>query len=248
MPATINGQAGAFLQPIAMGKTESGSYTTYVWEGTKQSILGQIAVVDALGGTWDYQDSPTLAKCRLTARIPLNVVSGDPTTDVVDDWEYFSHDSEVDILKADIASVNSITDTDKSLIRKAIQAPPGGPSPAVSSGSASDIYLLMLTGVREMRISQPILRHTKTVTRAYQVKAARTNVKKIISTANIGTLEGIPAAVLFQLPTDVSTRDGLVYGWYKKEPSVRLAARQKIRIEQEWEYGLWSTLLYGAAI
>jgi hypothetical protein len=93
------------------------------------------------------------------------------------------------------------------------------------------------------------VRHTQTVSSNYTVKAALTNVGRIISTGSFISLEGVPSDILFNLPTFSSSRaPDLVYAWLKRFPIVRTGARQKVQIEQEWEYGLWPPLIYGSLL
>jgi hypothetical protein len=86
------------------------------------------------------------------------------------------------------------------------------------------------------------------------VPASLTNVKRIITSANLVALEGIPNDVLFTIPFETfipgpSKGDQYrAYGWLKKVPTIRAGARRKSSIEQEWVYGLYSTLLYGPPI
>jgi hypothetical protein len=80
------------------------------------------------------------------------------------------------------------------------------------------------------------------------LKDALTNVGKVISAANLQSLENVPGVLLFNLPTNSSpTRaDGLTlsYGWFKRAPTITQVSGAKWELVQEWQYGLWSTDLY----
>lgn len=241
----INGIKGAYPQPLRYGKDQNGSYTLVPYEGTKAEVLSLISSIELLKGTWEFEDSYSGAKCKINARFPVNTVSGQQEQPI-DQWEFFAAKVEKDLLETDNAAINAISSADKREIRRSIAA---SDSPtAFGSQAAVDVYNLMLDGVRARIQFAPSLKHTQTVSQNWTVKASLTNVGRIISTASITTLEAIPSAILFNLPSDTTTKSGVSYGWFKMHPTVRVAANQKISIEQEWIYGLWSTTLYGSVI
>jgi hypothetical protein len=180
-------------------------------------------------------------------------VAGGATEVPVDSWEFFANHCEKDVLEADNSPVDSISLANKTRIRNFILNPSGPDGYVVTEDSFEDdgtetlpfdLYKQMQAGVRSIVVNAPTLRHTQTVSNVYTVKATLTNVGKIISSATLTILEDLPFGVLFNLPTDVSTRYKQHYGWMKVHPTVRCAARFKMQIEQEWQYGLWSELLY----
>jgi len=234
----ITGKKGAYQQPQRLGLSESGGYAILTWEGTRNEVLANVPGIEAMGGLWDYEDSFSGAKCRLVGRFAVQPGQEEVP---VNTWEFFAGEIEKDILESDVAVVNGISEDEKRKIRDAIQNPTPGQSPSLINTNAINLYLLMLTGVRSVRVPTPTLRHTQTVSNNWTVPAARTNVGKIILTANMGALEAIPNDILFSLPSLTSTRTGLTYGWLKLDPTVRTAARQRTQIEQEWRYGLWPT-------
>jgi hypothetical protein len=243
----ITGVKGAYQQPQRLGFAESGEYAILTWEGTRNEVLANIPGITAMGGFWDFEDSFSGAKCKLTGRFAA--LPGQQEIPI-DTWEFFAGEAEKDILEADNAAVNGISDDEKRKIRDAIQNPVPGQSPSLVNANAINLYLLMLSGVRSVRVVTPTLRHTQTVSNNWTIPASRANVGRIISTASMVSLEAIPSDILFGLPNFVSTRTGLTYGWLKLDPTIRSAARQKTQIEQEWRYGLWATTppLYQAVL
>ena len=235
---TITGQTGAHEQPQRYGWDESGPYLVRTWHGTRAEIVAQYVICIAAGATGEVKQG--IGTDILEARYSEPTTGpGSPET-VINTWEFFANVIEKDVLQADLATINAISDADRNTIQKWTD-PDNEPS---LSGTAQTVYRLMSKGVKSVRVNQPVLRHTQTVGDSYSVKASLTNVGKVYTTAQLQSAEDLPSDVLFNLPSDTSNHTGMVYGWLKMHPTVRLAARQKTQIEQEWEYGLYSTTLY----
>lgn len=260
----INGTSGAYEQPQSFGWDSMGPHCIRTWRGTAAAIATQYGICLTGGAQADIQKG--LGTDTLTARYPLSVAGSNGTIDApVDVWEFFSSHAEKDILEADLAVINGISDLNKQILRSLVQTPPSAdgngtyaPDPDGggyfdddgSRAAAESIYALMQSGVKAVRVMAPVMRHTQTVSNLYTVKAALTNVGKILSTTTLISFESIPTSVLFNLPTNTSTRTSpvLSYGWMKMYPTIRMAARMRMQIELEYEYGLWSNVLYGAPI
>jgi hypothetical protein len=127
---------------------------------------------------------------------------------------------------------------------------------ATNAAQAVIVYNLMMRGVTSHPVEQPILRRTMITSQHYAVALALVNVRKIISTASLISLENISSESLFYnpgngqllLPNDVSTYPNLAYGWYKGFPTVQEIALLKYSIVQEWKYGLWTTLVWNTPL
>jgi len=242
----INGASGAHAQPIEYGLDDNGQFTIRRYRGTRSQIATQYSVCVAAGAHCTVKQG--IGVDELEARYSHSPDGSGNTDDLVDDWEFFANVVEKDILEADIAAVSGISEEEKAKIRNAIQNPPEDSSPALTDEDAIDIYQLMLKGQRSIRVNAPVLRHTLTVSNSYTIKAALTNVGKVISSATLASQESLPVDVLFNLPNDISTDSLLQYGWFKMHPTIRMSARQRAQIEQQWEYGLWPIVVYGAAL
>jgi hypothetical protein len=241
---TKNGQKGPHLQPVNYGLTESGRFANWTWQGERSVIQQLIPGVEALGGVWTLQESFTGGADTLVAKFA--VVPGE-TEVPVSEWELFAAMSEKDILEADNPAINSLSRTEKRDIEHALD---NDTEPTLDQNAdiVYEVYDLMLSKFRSVIVAQPILRHTQTVSRNYQIPSSFSNLKRIISTSTLGSTEDIPSNILSQLPLELSFNNKLVYGWYKLHPTVRVAARRRVQIEQEWHYGLWSRLIYGDAL
>lgn len=234
----INGVKGAYLQPTRYGRDESGLYTIFVWEGTKNEVLSNVPAIESVGGLWEMEESFTQAKCRLTGRFPTNPNQQEQT---VDTWELFSNTVEKDLLESDIAFISTMDQDVKRIIREAIDNPQPGKSPALTNSSQIDLYLLMLSGVKAVEVDQPVLRHTVTASNVYQVPNSLTNVGRILTTARLKNDEAIRADIAINLPNVASSDSRRTYGWRKCYPQIRGSAFQRTVVEQEWKYGLWVT-------
>ena len=243
----INGTSGAYEQPQKFGVDSSGPYCIRTWKGTAAEIATQYNACLAFGALASIESGFGTHTCTARYALTPTGAGGGGGEVPIDSWEFFASHVEKDVLEADVSAINAISADDKRTIRDAIMNPTPGMSPALS-GDALSLYLLMLTGVKAIRVNAPMLRHTQSVSFQYTVKAALTNVGKILSTSTLATFESIPTSVLFNMPTDTSTRDGLSYGWYKMHPTIRVGAKQKMQIELEYEYGLWADLLYGSPL
>jgi hypothetical protein len=254
-PPTINGTSGAYEQPQRFGADSSGPYCIRTWKGTAAAIADQYNLCIAGGAQAEVQAG--IGVHTVTARYAM-VIGGTGAGEVpINSWQFFASASEKDALEADKGPIDAISVANKDRIRWFLANPPRQNEGAVTvdcfedDGTDTlpfDLYRQMQTGVKSVRVNAPILRHTQTVSTLYTVKAALTNVGKILTSNKLYLDETIPLGVLFTLPSDVSTRYKLFYGWFKMHPSVHDAARQKMQIEQEWEYGLWSELLYGPPV
>lgn len=231
------------------GWNSSGPYTVRTWQGTRAAIATQYATVLTTTAVAEVRQGIGCDTLEATYS-EASSGGGNPATDITDNWEFSAGVVEKDLLEADISVINNLTAAELTALRHVITNPPQTPAeePALGAG-ANSVYLLIRNGVRSVRTNAPKLRHTLTVGSAYAVKASMAKVGLILTTTTLQNDEMLPGDILFSLPslTYGGTR-ALVYGWFKMHPTIRVAARQKTQIEQEWEYGLWSTVLYGSAV
>lgn len=166
-------------------------------------------------------------------------------------WELLASVVEIDILDSDVQAVAALTKNEVTGIRQGLLSPDDADQPALV-GTAETLYKLMQSGLRNIRVNIPTLKVSKLVSGSYPVKAALTNVGRIISPTTLSIQESIPGTILFNLPaftpSTAKANLGFTYAWYKKFPSVQQSGGNKWNVSQEWEYGLWPTLIYGAAL
>jgi hypothetical protein len=163
-------------------------------------------------------------------------------------WEVFGGGGEIDILEADVTACNALSDEERRTIREAINSPVEGQSPALTTSEAIGVYKVMLSGVRSFRVNVPSLRVSKVVSGNYGVVASLTNVGRVISTGTLRIQEAVPNTLLVNLPAYTSGKTDFGYGWYKNHPTVQQVGGNKYNVNQQWDFGIWPTLLYGAIL
>jgi hypothetical protein len=214
-------------------------------DGPKLAVRALLNQLAGLGYAFTYK-SDQGPKAAITVQT-VGVASAGETENPTLAWEYFAGVAEIDVLEADIANVNSITSTaDKKILRDAINGTV--PEDSGLTGNANTLFELIKGGLRNFRVNIPTLRVSKLVSGGYPVKASLTNVGRIITTNTLTIQENIPGTLLFNLPSYTSSKSGYVYAWYKKFPNVQQSGGNRWNVSQEWEYGLWTTFMYGSAL
>lgn len=220
----------------------SGDETVWEIEGPKETVLPLLQELRNAGyaGTYIEDKSPV---ARVQYQVPQidDPGSGEPPPEVpIPVWEMFSNAVEIDILEAN-GIFQQMTDEDRRKIREAINNPQEGRSPAVT-GAALEVYLLMLKGVRSVRVNQVTLRLSRSVSSAFAVWNSILNNNFVYTSATLRSVEGVPTNIF--LPA--SSNDGeFVTGWLKKFPGIQTTGFNKIQLTQEWEFGKWSVFVYG---
>lgn len=257
----ILGQSGVIEQPKrysgGVGKPQSLIRT---WRGPKLAIRQLVAFVNTLG-VWSLEENGPNGTLVLEMTGTLGA-DGTPTEVPLDQWELVPGAVEKDLLEADNAVINGLTDMEKRAIRDAVANPDkfltSDPSFAVNP-NAMETYRLMLKGMRAIRLFAHVLKHTRTVSNNYAVQASNTNVGNILKNATVIANEGIPAGFLISLAGPPYNSVSLSaaaplgfpiydYGWFKHPPTLSISAGSKLQISQEWEFGLWAVLAYGNPI
>ncbi|HEV2210859.1 MAG TPA: hypothetical protein VG167_18960 [Verrucomicrobiae bacterium] len=262
MAGPITGTKGAYQQPSMWGRNEQGNYTVQEFHGTKQEIANLASLFSNIEGLV-YEVKEGYGRHSLNIRIPFSVNGIDPRTDKIDNWELFAQHVEKDLLESAVenpGTVGTLTSQQIQKIRSYLFEPPDGKT--ISFPQAADlkldgpddgsialsIYQLMQQGVRNFPVEAPSLRHTIITSNQYAVPASLLNVRKVISSSSLSYLELLPSALLFSIPFETSPNPALTYGWYKTFPTVQQLALLKWSITLEYQYGLWSTLLWGQAL
>lgn len=252
MPNVINGVAGGYQQPLIYGVTESGPYLIVTYQGTRAEVASLQNFVIGLGGTFEIQESFSGAADKLVARYPYNTGQAEIP---VDDWEIFANSVPKDILESDLPVITRLSDDDKKLIIKYVENSDLNVSPALSTSEAIDLFLEMKAGLRDVEISQPTIRWTRTVSKNYPLGVVLPTIipnRAIMSTSSmIGNLP-IPQQVQDQMPnySNPVYADGRIrfYGWKKEHATIRVGLHQKTQLVQEWVYGLWAGVAYGPPV
>ena len=251
---TINGGTME-EQPIERGwEKKRGFFTVRKWRGTEAAA---VTLRDSLisSGAYNSVSMREGPVWEVEARADADVDDNnepDPDDSPVDTWEMSANRVEKDLLSADIAAVNDLDTVDLQVLRAYAN---GDTTYAyddfawIGAGSSNPagLYKMLKAGVKSVAVLQPVIRHTTTVSDSYVIASALTNVGSILRTSTLIASEAIPASILNNLPADATrTMDGITYtyGWYKGCPTITDTIDGKVQLQQEWEYGLWTPVLY----
>ncbi len=247
------GRPGAIEQPIHYAyDARTGFVTTRTWRGNYNRLVSLLPYLQQNG--WSFEmSSSTGANYTLTATIGYSWANSGINDNPIDVWEFVSNKVEKDLLSSDIAIVNALSSSDIKTIKAGLDSnpitPPTDSSITALSAGAQTVYKLLFNNVTSTIVFAPTVRHTQTVSNVYAVAAALANIGRIFSTVTLDAL--VPDTVAFNLPADASiTKLGLnlAYGFMKDYPNVTPSAYNKTQITQDYQYGLWSTDLYGALL
>lgn len=198
---------------------------------------------------------------ELEARIAQDIRSGGGGTaeQPVDTWELFPNISEKDVLLSTNAAISGIVSQDLMLLREILdgkvdltQYETASPAfVAAGSGNPLGVFAHIVAGLKSTILYQPILRHTRTVSRAYEIPASVAGAGQVFSSARVVSDNGVPAGIANQMQVSAysnRTVSGytlqLYLGWLKVYPTVQMAAYGKTQIVSEWQWGEWSTMFY----
>ena len=255
MSKIVVGTQTAIEQPQVYGyQVGRGYYTRRRWRVTSATDVDALTVqLLALGYSYDVSTSQDGAIFEVDARLESEPTNPAPEATILSEtWERDTQVTEKDILESDVLKIGALTQSEKQIIKHQLaQQNPTFVSAGLST-DAQEVYRLMLTGVKSVRVYSPVILRTRLAANNYAVKVADTNVGKRLSTAQMTSFENAPPTILFNLPTNTKVRGdsatiGLEYGFLKKPARVLQQGDGRWQIVQEYDYDLWSTLLYAAA-
>ena len=240
-------------QPLVLCKTrrgsnrQSGPFTEYIYEGDHDSIYGLSAEIDTEGKADDWQIDHDGNKYQLKARYSDNQ-SGTGNETPVD--EVRLHGNRVMQPIYDHPKYAAVTAEEKRTIRNAIQNPTPGDDPEDDlSVLGFELYNLLLLGVAHFIVYQPILVRVRIASATFdfthETNTAYEKVGRIIKPASISADAALGDNAYFGLPAAGDDIAGKAWGWLKHYPEYTQAAGNKGVLTQEWEFGLWSTAIYG---
>jgi hypothetical protein len=126
--------------------------------------------------------------------------------------------------------------------------------PSADYQTAKAMYYAMKNGFDTFPQEATTVRHSLVTSSQWPQQAAYNNVGRIISTASMYSIEGVPVNIFFEVPATpvpgvfLVTPGDLVYGWKKIRPDVTRLNKWKWRIQQNYQFGLWPTQFFGLAI
>lgn len=200
-------------------------------------------------------------------------------------WAMHYDECEKSILHAGVAYVpwiTQLTQTQINILEKALSDPPTGslsdlyPQFNTATGSSgmapptfSSSYLpytvtagdvvwnMSLKGIRDIPISQPVLRYSATVGSAFTLTSYTSNLFATYSPSTLVSAWSIPSNwsavinAISNLYTNPSTSDTygipFYYGWQKKPPTMDQQG-SIINIQQEYKFGLYPQNIFGSVL
>ena len=99
-------------------------------------------------------------------------------------------------------------------------------------------------GVDSFVVHQPIVRQTQIVSSSYPRSAVSDNVGKILTRAQMSSLEAAPDGVLDDKTVPAGLASTARYGYHKTDPTITQQANNRWNITTEWEAGFWAKFLY----
>jgi hypothetical protein len=223
------------------------------WRGPKAALKDLIKQVSG----WQWSLTGSGPNQELEAHIP-QLPTGNPDSEVPTDiWQLLPGEIEKDILEANIAVSNALTIADKEKLRNAIKDNVHVSATSFTAGAQSagveELQELMFEGVKSIETSLPVLQLTRITSSSYTVLFSQEHCDTILSTATLYNDEAVPTNFLIAFdvaPYNVtaSVRSRLHYGWFKKRPTLTTMSGGRVQIVQNFKFGLWPTLLYGAPI
>jgi hypothetical protein len=240
--------------PIEQGreytyKLGGGHSQRQVWKVTDQADVATLVSALAISGySYSVQYDGQIATVEGT--LDYNLGGAPTTTPLTTIWERDIKIVSEDILKSDLAIIGGISSANKKTIQEKLKTPED-PSATGLTSDALTIYTLMFNGVTSRIVYQPMIRRTKLCANSYAAAESDTNMGKILTAAQMSSLEGAPGGLLFALPasgtnvvrSDIST----ITGYLKVPCRVQQQGDGRWQITQEWDYGVWAAALYTAA-
>ena len=256
MSNVVVGTQAVIQQAGSYGYTKGkGGYTKVKYSVTNPAeVAGLLYQLLAFGYSYDVTPGADGAYTIVEASADTNVSPSNPagetktTEPLAETWERDSVSTEKDILQSNLEDINSILPYKKLLIQKCIDDKTDMDG-SLTSNAEKAVYNLMADGVKSVRVFSPVVRRTRLTSSTYQVVVSDRNMGKILSTAQMTTLEEAPDSVLFELPETESQNAPTLgverrSGWFKKPARVNQQGDGRWQIVQEYEFDYWSKYLY----
>lgn len=238
---TSQGNQSAVLVRVSTGfNKQSGKFIQKRWEGTENAIAAVEAEV-ALAADDYTKDPEGGARWSLTARFGSFTEEGTEETPVTEERLRFN-----DIQKSIYAhpTFSGLSQEQLEAVRRAVDDNNGA---AFSVTLQQTLYDLVISGIDSFHVYQPTVIVTDTASENYAWDIGFSDYGKIFTTTSMIADAELGAGWKANLPNDTGAPSGFIYGWLKKPPEIVSVAGNKTQLVQEYEYGLWSDVLYDEA-
>jgi hypothetical protein len=222
------------------------------WKVTDSADVATL-VSALISGGYSYALQYDGQICTVEGTLDYGSGFGSPTTTPLTTiWERDIRIHEKDLLASNNSLVanGSVTEAHKKTILESLGLNVAPAATGLTS-NALTVYTLMFNGVKSVLVYQPVIRRSKLCANSYATAESDTNMGKILTSAQMTSLEGAPGGLLYSLPASsapsIRTDLNLMLGYLKMPARVQQQGDGRWQITQEWDYGEWSTYLYTAA-
>jgi hypothetical protein len=240
MSVSQGNQAATLVRVSSGNDPQSGKFIQKYWRGTFDAINAVEA--ELIPQNVYYTKDPEGGDVwGLTARFSSVTEEGTEEVPVSEERLRFNFVQKSIYLHPDFAGLGS----------EKIQAVRS----AVDSGAETlfidivqdTLYNLVLNGVDSWTIYQPTVIVTDTASAGFAWNIGFDDYGMIFSTVNMIADADLNSGWANNLPTGGTPPSGFIYGWLKKPPEIVTVAGNKTQLVQEYEFGLWSDVLYDQA-
>lgn len=236
---------------------------TKTYYGTSASVAYSASVFYAYG--WQVKvtsGNPWVMEANLNLELGSDGIT--PVTDtgsfVTINWSYHYKTTEKEILHVGnnvISWLNQVTPAERQILENHAANPSATGDVAwtasLSSSASMVIWNMMQSGFKTVPVVTPILRKSMTVPSTFNLTSFNSNLNHYYSKANLSTAIGIPTNWYNIMPQDTdpsaSFTSGITYyyGWLKNPPTQDQNG-STITIQQDFEYGLYPSNIYGSRL
>jgi hypothetical protein len=237
-----------------------GPYSVETWRGGEDAIRAKASELANIGWSYDCVEGPGDPPIwTLEARSSDTTGGGGGGgVEVTETWEVAPNKVAKPLLQADCTLIKGLSEKQIGYIQKYINNPELVKDGIIWTGTAPEqaasakVYAMLRCGVEHYNVFQPVLRHTWVVPTNANPAFAFTNSGKLLTTAQLYSVENLPSNFLLPLAEiatlfgTVTRTDGvaLAWRWYKNMPTLRMSTNGRKEVVGEWEFGLWSTDIY----
>lgn len=257
MSKIVLGTPGAIEQPKSFGYNQQrGFFTRRKWKCTNEASALAL-IPQLLNGGYSYTVTEG-AVFEVEAELAAVDQGGGTDPEVpLDTWELLPNETQKDLLESDHPTITGLSANEKEGLRAYIANPSKELVPAATAGTAyGNLVRQVVDGLRSVVVTTTTMRFSRTVSQNWLVKASTLNAGKVMSNgyflANDAAL--IPSKFLVALNAapytnsiNTSQKPAMMYGWLKKYPQIQSASYNRVTIIQDWDFGIWSTLIYTQA-
>lgn len=234
----IAGNGAAILIRESPGfDRQSGPFLQKTWRGTRAAIYATASEIGLSADNWTI-DPEGNGVYTLTARFSNNTTEGTAEVPVREERLRFN---EVQRPIYSSPAYSSLSREQISEVRRAVE----DRRITVFTGNVEEATLMIALFniaivIDSYNIYQPTIIVTDTASAGYAWNIGFANYGYTYSTANMIADAALTSGWKANLPADVSTLDGFIYGWLKKPPEIVTVAGNKTQLIQEYVYGLWA--------